>query len=261
MRNGVRYCWVLLLVACGLGGCRGETPATTVSKSAADANTLIHPNKTQLVTVVTDDWDRFQATLGRYERSPGQVWKPVGAPIDVVLGREGYGWGRGIHGNGAPAGRRGPIKREGDGRSPAGVFDMGTAYGYDRAREGVSLPYVQATPELRCVDDPKSRHYNRIVSTADTAIDWQSAEYMRRQDELYAIAIVVEHNTEQTEPGAGSCIFIHVWRGPDSGMTGCTAMPMDALETFASWLQPNAAVLVALPRSEYDALQRPWGLP
>ena len=115
MRNGVRYCWVLLFVACGLGGCRGETPATTVSKSAADANTLIHPNKTQLVTVVTDDWDRFQATLGRYERSPGQVWKPVGAPIDVVLGREGYGWGRGIHGNGAPAGRRGPIKREGDG--------------------------------------------------------------------------------------------------------------------------------------------------
>jgi len=84
---------------------------------------------------------------------------------------------------------------------------------------------------------------------------------MRRQDELYAIAIVVEHNTEQTEPGAGSCIFIHVWRGPDSGMTGCTAMPMDTLETFASWLQPNAAVLVALPRSEYDALERPWGLP
>jgi D-alanyl-D-alanine dipeptidase len=138
---------------------------------------------------------------------------------------------------------------------------MGTAYGYDSAREGVSLPYVQATPELRCVDDPKSRHYNRIVSTADTAIDWQSAEYMRRQDELYAIAIVVEHNTEQTEPGAGSCIFIHVWRGPDSGMTGCTAMPMDALEPFARWLRPDAAVLVALPRSEYDALQRSWGLP
>jgi len=111
------------------------------------------------------------------------------------------------------------------------------------------------------VDDPKSRHYNRIVSTADTTIDWQSAEYMRRQDELYAIAIVVEHNTRHTEPGAGSCIFIHVWRGPDSGMTGCTAMPMETLEAFAAWLQPDAAVLVALPRIEYGALQGAWGLP
>jgi D-alanyl-D-alanine dipeptidase len=99
------------------------------------------------------------------------------------------------------------------------------------------------------------------VSTADTAVDWQSAEYMRREDELYAIAIVVEHNTRETEPGAGSCIFIHVWRGPDSGMTGCTAMPLEMLEGFAGWLRPNAAVLVALPQGEYDALRGVWGLP
>jgi D-alanyl-D-alanine dipeptidase len=242
----------VLLVACVLVGCQ---------RKPAAPNAPIGVDKTQLVTVVTDDWDRFQATLRRYERSPGRAWKPVGPPIDVVLGREGYGWGRGVHGGGAPAGRRGPIKREGDGRSPAGAFEIGTAYGYEAARAGVSLPYVQAAPELRCVDDPKSRHYNRVVSTANTAVDWQSAEYMRRPDELYAIAIVVEHNTQQTEPGAGSCIFIHVWRGPDSGMTGCTAMPRDTLETFARWLQPNAAVLVALPQAEYDALRGAWELP
>lgn len=261
MSNRFRYAWVLLLVAGASSGCRGEAQPATALNAPPVTRTPIHPSKAQLVTVVTGDWDRFQATLRRYERMPGQAWKPVGDPTDVVLGREGYGWGRGIHGGGAPANRPGPVKREGDGRSPAGVFDIGMAYGYEPAREGLSLAYAQATPELRCVDDPKSRHYNRIVSTANTAVDWQSAEYMRRQDELYAIAIVVEHNTQQTEPGAGSCIFIHVWRGPDSGMTGCTAMPMDTLETFASWLQPNAAVLVALPRSEYDALQRPWGLP
>lgn len=243
MPNGVRYCCVLLLAAC------------------VPAKAPVPLQKTQLVTVVTEDWNRFQAKLRRYERAPGKIWKPVGTPTDVVLGRQGYGWGRGLHGGGAPAGRPGPVKREGDGRSPAGVFDIGTAYGYQATRKGVSLPYVQATPELRCVDDPKSRHYNRIVSTTNTAPDWQSAEYMRRQDELYAIAIVVEHNTHQIKPGAGSCIFIHVWRGPDSGMTGCTAMPVGTLETFASWLEPNAAALVALPRSEYEALKRPWGLP
>jgi len=251
-RSRVRYGCMVLLAACLLGGCRSKP---------AEAKAPIGADKTQLVTVVTDDWNRFQAELRRYERSPGQAWKSVGAPADVVLGREGYGWGRGLHGGGAPAGRAGPIKREGDGRSPAGVFEIGTAYGYDAEPKGVALPYVQATPELRCVDDPASRHYNRIVSTVNTVADWQSAEHMRRQDELYAIAIVVEHNTRQTEPGAGSCIFIHVWRGPDSGMTGCTAMPFETLEAFANWLKPNATALVALPRSEYDALQRSWGLP
>ena len=244
MRNRIQFCWLLVFASC-----------------VSDAKAPIPQQKTQLVTVVSDDWNSFRAKLRRYERSPGEAWKPVGPPTDVVLGRAGYGWGRGLQGGGAPDRRPGPIKREGDGRSPAGVFDIGTAYGYEAAREDVSLPYVQATPELRCVDDPKSRHYNRIVSTADTAVDWKSAEHMRRQDELYAIAIVVEHNTKQTEPGAGSCIFIHVWRGPDSGMTGCTAMPMDTLEAFANWLQPNAAVVVALPRSEYDALRRSWRLP
>jgi D-alanyl-D-alanine dipeptidase len=232
-----------------------------VSKPASETHAPIHPSKTQLVSVVTKDWERFQAKLQRYERVPGQAWKSVGPAIDVVVGHEGYGWGRGLHGGGAPVERPGPIKREGDGRSPAGIFEIGTAYGYKPARPGVALPYVQATSELRCVDDPKSRHYNRIVSTAETPVDWQSAEYMRRQDELYAIAIVVEHNTRQTEPGAGSCIFIHVWRGSDSGMTGCTAMPMETLEAFAGWLRPNAAVLVALPQGEYDALRGSWELP
>ena len=251
----VRCCWVLVLLACLSGGCRGK------ARRVAEAIAPIDAQKTQLVTVVSDDWDRFRATLRRYQRAPRAQWKAVGPPIDVVLGREGYGWGRGLHGGGAPAGRPGPIKREGDGRSPAGVFEIGTAYGYEAELKGVSLAYVQATRELRCVDDPKSRHYNRIVSTADTAVDWKSAEYMRREDELYAIAIVVEHNTRQTQPGGGSCIFIHVWRGPDSGMTGCMAMPMQTLEVLADWLEPNATALVALPRSEYNALRGPWQLP
>ncbi len=261
MRIALRCSWLVLLAAFALGGCQGNTPADTTAKPPAETSSPIDPRKTQLVTVVSEDWDRFRVMVRRYERLSGQEWEPVGRAIDAVIGREGYGWGRGLHGSGAPAGRPGPVKREGDGRSPAGVFEIGTVYGYELAREGVSLPYLQATPELRCVDDPKSRHYNRIVSTTNTASDWRSAEHMRRPDELYSTAIVIEHNTKTTKVGAGSCIFFHVWRGPDSGMAGCTAMPRDNLEPFARWLQPGAAVVVALPRSEYNALKLRWGLP
>ncbi len=261
MRRHARARWIVLFATSWLAACQEAPPPTTAAKHAAEPAPPIDAEKTQLVAVVSSDWTEFRATLRRYEREPEGKWKPVAPATDVVLGREGYGWGRGLHGNGAPPNRPGPVKKEGDGRSPAGVFEIGAAYGYAATHAELSLPYAQATPELRCVDDPDSSHYNQIVSTADTNIDWQSAEHMRRQDDLYTLAIVVEHNTKSTEPGAGSCIFLHLWEGLDKGMSGCTAMPMDALEELATWLQPQAAVLVALPRSEYEALKRRWGLP
>lgn len=256
-----RSWWLLLAVACTWGACQKDPPPTIASKRAAKAAAPIGPSSTQLVTVVSGQWNEFQARLRRYERTPGERWKPVGSPIDVVLGRDGYAWGRGLHGSGAPEGRPGPTKREGDGRSPAGVFSIGSAYGYAATDGNISLPYTQATPDLRCVDDPQSPHYNQIVSTTDTAVDWGSAEHMLRDDDLYVLTIVVEHNTEATRANAGSCIFLHLWQGPDRGMSGCTAMSMSALEELASWLQPGAAVLVALPRGEYEALKRSWDLP
>ncbi len=256
------YGLMLLAAGCLGGGCDKDRPeAMSAKRATAAAAAPVHAGKTQLVAVVSSQWDAFQATLYRYAREPGESWRPVGKPFEVVIGREGYGWGRGLHGTTAPQGRPGPSKREGDGRSPAGVFDIGSAYGYAPTREELSLPYRQANADLRCVDDPRSSHYNRIVSVEDTTVDWQSAERMRRDDDLYMLAIVVGHNTDETRPGSGSCIFIHLWEGPDRGMSGCTALPQDALDELARWLKPDAAVLIALPRVEYETLKRPWELP
>lgn len=261
MHTKNRYWLTLLAVVCLAGACKKDPPPTIAAKRAAEAVAPIDASKTQLIVVVSNRWDAFQATLHRYERSPGERWKPVSRPVNVVLGRNGYGWGRGLHGTNAPVNRPGPIKSEGDGRSPAGVFALGPVYGYAATMSGLSLPYHQATAALRCIDDPRSAHYNQIVSIDDTNVDWRSAERMRRDDDLYALAIVVAHNTEPTRPGAGSCIFLHLWEGPEKGMSGCTAMPVNALQELATWLEPDAAALVALPRSEYEVLKRPWHLP
>jgi D-alanyl-D-alanine dipeptidase len=262
MRATTRIACLLLAAFC-LSACsrHGQETTSAEPKRAAQRPSPIPDDRTQLVTVVSNRWTDYRATLRRYERKPGEKWQQAGAPVDAVLGREGYGWGRGLHGNGGPDGHPGPLKREGDGRSPAGVFEIGAAYGYAAARKDLSIPYVQASNDLRCVDDPQSEHYNRIVSTTDTEIDWTSAERMRRDDDLYVLALVVEHNTKSTRRAAGSCIFLHLWEGPDKGMNGCTAMSRDALEELAAWLDRDAAVLVALPLGEYELLRRPWHLP
>jgi uncharacterized protein YijF (DUF1287 family) len=216
--------------------------------------------RTQLVRVTSDSWQATRGTLRRYERQPGRAWQSVGEPMRVVLGYGGYGWGDGLHGGGAPVGRGGPSKREGDGRSPAGVFELGTLYGYAERAENVALPYAAAGAALRCVDDPTAQQYNQILIQPAGA-SWRSAERMRRDDDLYELALVVRHNTDPITPGHGSCIFVHVWQTANTPVTGCTALDKDNLKTLLRWLKPNAAVLVALPGSEYTALSREWGLP
>jgi uncharacterized protein YijF (DUF1287 family) len=215
----------------------------------------------QLVLVTSDDFTDWHGRLQRYERSPGKPFRRVGSAQPVVLGEGGYGWGDGLHGRGAPAARPGPIKREGDLRSPAGVFALGTVHGYAAGARALRLPYRQASADQRCVDDPASPYYNRIVSIDETGEPWRSAEHMLRDDGLYELALDIEHNRSPVTPGHGSCIFAHVWSGPDVPVSGCTALAKSDLRRLLAWLKPDAAAWVALPEAEYRALRSEWGLP
>lgn len=81
----------------------------------------------------------------------------------MVVGKGGLGWGDGAVAIGGHA-TADPVKREGDGRSPAGIFGIGSAFGYAAERPtGWALPYLALTPATECVDDRDSKHYNRIV--------------------------------------------------------------------------------------------------
>jgi L,D-peptidoglycan transpeptidase YkuD (ErfK/YbiS/YcfS/YnhG family) len=206
-------------------------------------------HSTQLVTAVIDDWHATRATLRLWRRATADAaWQPVGEPWPGVIGRGGAAW---------PAARK-----EGDGTSPAGAFALDATYGYASAPPpGAKLPYTQTDASWLCVDDARSSHYAQIVDQRATPVDWQSAEVMHRDDELYTWVVDVAFNREHT-PSAGSCIFLHVWRGPDSPTIGCTAMPELALARVIAALDPTAAPrFVLLPRAEYDAHATAWGLP
>ena len=111
------------------------------------------------------------------------------------------------------------------------------------------------------MDDAASRHYNRIVSPLGPA-EWDSAETMLRPDGLYALGAVLGHNASPPRPGAGSCIFLHVRRGPDVPTAGCTALDRPDLAELLAWLDAEKnPVLVQLPRPEFKRLRQAWGLP
>jgi D-alanyl-D-alanine dipeptidase len=235
--------------------------ASGAAAACAGQTTPIDAAATQLVVVTTQGFDAWHARLQRYERAPSQAFHAVGEPMAVVLGRSGLAWGDGLHGSGAPPGHAGPLKREGDGRSPAGAFEIGVVHGYAaRAPSGLVLPYQPSGPRQRCVDDPNAAQYNRVVEPGPEGETWQSAERMRRDDAVYELALDIEHNRSPVVPGHGSCIFVHAWVSPHTPVTGCTGMDPSELKQLLTWLRPGA-VWVALPTHEYRLLQSCWQLP
>ena len=217
----------------------------------------------QLLRVVADDWASTTAQLRRFERTRrGAGWTPVGDAIKVSLGQSGLAWGIGLH---REVSADGPVKREGDRRAPAGVFAITALFGSadQELARSARLPYLAATRELKAIDDPASRHYNRIVEQSALAeIDWVSHEDMLRGDDRYAIGAVVAHNSPQPTPGAGSCIFIHVWHSKDVPTAGCTAGALSDIAKLCAWLDgASSPVLIQLPRAEYERYQAAWALP
>ncbi len=206
----------------------------------------------QLVLVTSESWEAPTGTLRRFEREEGGSWHPVGPSLPVALGRSGLAWGRGLHPTETPDGD--PVKREGDGKAPAGVFALGTAFGYAALPpDRLKLPYRQATGRDFFVDDPKAPAYNtwvRLEEGERAGGRWASAERMRRDDPLYEFGIVVRHNMSPPLPGAGSAIFLHVWQGPDQPTAGCTAMAREDLLGLMRWIDPEKRpVLIQLPAS------------
>lgn len=239
------------------------------SSPAQSHKTDVFAHSTQMIVVTTPGWSAIEGRLQRYERaSVHEKWHPVGEPFSIVVGKNGLGWGLGVIAtNDAKGGDQ--AKGEGDGKSPAGVFALGSAFGYaPQPLRGLRMPYLNLTSSTECVDDVHSKYYNRIVDRSLVTPDWNSSEHMRDAGESYRWGIIVDHNriaagdNNPPEPAGGSCVFLHIWHDHDQGTVGCTAMSQSDLATLLLWLDPmRNPLLVQLPHPTYEQLINRWMLP
>lgn len=242
--------------------------ACTINPSARPTSSSITAisGATQLVVVTTAGWDSTTGDLHRFARADTHsAWKPEGGAVPIVVGRTGLAWGIGFDQLAvSSAATAGPRKIEGDGRSPAGVFPLDTAFGF--APRGsmpwVHLPYVQLVDQTECVDDTASVHYNTVVDRSRVpSVDWSSSEHMRRVTQ-YQVGIIVGYNAVPPVKGRGSCIFFHIWKGPRSTTVGCTALERKELEAMIAWLDPKRRpVVVQVPAEVYPHVREGWTLP
>lgn len=228
--------------------------------SVAFAEDVVPASSQQLVLVVAESDTSQAASLYTFARE-ASTWRKVSGPVAVTLGRTGLAWGIGLH----PP-QQGRQKREGDGKAPAGVFLLGDAFGSAPALI-TGLNYQSMTSDHYCVDVPASTLYNQtlIKTDANAALIEGSTEPMRRDlhlnDHQYNKGIFVAHNPNNVS-GAGSCIFMHIWRAADKPTAGCTAMEESTIDQLLVWLDAGQSpVLVQLTRADYQRLGADWALP
>ena len=220
------------------------------------------PLMLQLIVVVSADWNAVDGTLYCYQRSnAAHSWELFELPIPVALGKHGMAWGRGLY---DLTDQPGLHKEEGDGRSPAGLFSLGTVFG-DASHQihAKNMPFLFVTDDLECIDDPHSKYYNQFVTASSiVSPDWNSSEKMMEIGSLYALGLVVEHNLNPIKSGMGSAIFMHIWRGKGIGTHGCTVMQEKDLNRIVSWLRKEQhPCLVQLPIEIYKNRQSQWNMP
>ena len=242
---------IVCLFVLGLSTCRAE------------AHFALPSSCRQCILGIAPDWNSSSVTLSFFERaSAQQPWQLTLKPWTARIGKNGLVWGLGLH----PLARNASIKREGDGRAPAGVFSLGDAWGHAASiAKQPSMRYHIVTTRDLWIDDPQSPLYNHHYKLGHEPISaWELKQQMKQNDPAHALKLFIAHNASPPiQPGRGSAIFFHIWRRDGlAASAGCTTMAPAMLATMIRRLDPQQQPLyVLLPAGEYQARKNAWKLP
>ena len=219
-------------------------PVTTASATTCPPELA---KATHLLLVTTPTFNSFKGTVTTWSRSSATAsWQRSGKSRPIVVGRKGLAWGWTAA---AYANSGEPLKREGDKRAPAGIFSVGQPFGtFDKQLQGfVRLKRGQHF----CVDDARSPYYGRIVPRK-VAGKKTSGEEMAKIS-LYRQGLFVNY-PPNAKKRAGSCIFVHVWRRPNSPTVGCVAASeadVGRMQKFASGNNTAIAIIPETARARF----------
>lgn len=192
-------------------------------------NRLDTGSSTQLVTAVAPTRRSTQAVFRLWTKRGG-CWRPAAGP-----------WAAWLGGNGTS-----PAKREGDRRTPTGIFGfLRTMYGV-APNPGVRYRFHRVVCGDWWVEDSRSPHYNRFrhVKCGSKPPFRTTSQDMSRSPTAYRHLAVIAYNTNPVVPGRGSGIFLHVSTGRPT--LGCVSLPLPQLVRTLRWLRPATHPLIAI---------------
>jgi L,D-peptidoglycan transpeptidase YkuD (ErfK/YbiS/YcfS/YnhG family) len=197
----------------------------------------------RLVSVRTRSMNTQLATMQLFTRqSADKPWKRISAAEPAVVGKAGLGWGYSFSNLKE---REEPEKVEGDKRTPAGFFRIGSSFGFASSRRP---GYIELKAgETVCVEDPSSPFYNTITKRSE--IGSVEADDMRSSP-FYRNGLFVEYPSDRATR-RGSCILIHIWSASDTGTAGCIGIPEERVRALQDFSRAGAVIAV-LPETAFE---------
>ncbi len=142
-------------------------------------------------------------------------------------------------------GKNGLFKeKEGDKKTPAGVYHFNYAFGI-ADDPGCVFPYRKVCEDdYWSCDQRDGHHYNEMVNIKDFPdLDIKNSEHLIEFTTQYQYCMNISWN-EKGEEGKGSAIFLHCL-GPAKPYTeGCVAIPRDKMITAMQNVKKDCLVII-----------------
>ena len=133
-------------------------------------------------------------------------------------------------------------KREGDGCTPIGTYKINEIlYRNDKIKKintNIKTRKIQLTDGW--CDDPKHILYNQMIRFPFD----HTAEHLYRNDNLYDILCVLNHNQNPIVPEMGSAIFIHIAKKSYAPTEGCIALKQVELLDIISAINKDTKIVI-----------------
>lgn len=154
----------------------------------------------------------------------------------------------------AKYGKNGLYKeKEGDSKTPVGVFKMGVPFGNKPAEEGFPADYIQVDDSCYWDGDSGSDRYNKLVSTKNyTDFKKSESEHLIKYGAYYNYCLDTGYNPDGT-PHKGSAIFLHCAVNNEN-THGCIAIPEDAMKTVLKTYKDNATYIAIYDAADMSAV-------
>lgn len=177
-------------------------------------------NVRQLLVVYNYQPESYSAFFVALEKV-NTHWVVKQGPLQVGIGKKGFAL---------------PLeKREGDGKSPTGIFRLGKLFTYEKQLNTL-LENQQTTKDDKWIDDPNSPDYNTYVKGITNA---KSHENLLLNNDAYKYCMVIEYNTNPIVKGMGSAIFFHLAIKKPLFTAGCVAIDEENMKSIVNWLDPK----------------------
>jgi len=133
------------------------------------------------------------------------------------------------------------FKKEGDFKTPKGTFKIEHLYyRKDRIKKPLTkLKCIEIKKDMGWCNDVKNKKYNKLIKINDNC----SHEKLIRRDKKYDLLIPIKYNFDNSIPGKGSCIFLHLTKNYKP-TAGCIALKKKDFEILLKLVDKKTKIKI-----------------